>query len=69
MILTDREMDLLLQISTTIMATSDMMLFDEYKNTTAKHVRGFIKSFAKYSEDDKVIFVYLVMKHVLSKFD
>ena len=69
MILTEYERSLLLQISLSIMATSDVMIFDEYENTTVEYARGFIKSFAKYSEDDKVVFVYLVMKHVLSKLD
>ncbi len=51
------------------MATSDVMLFDEYENTTVEYARGYIKAFSRFSEDDRVLFVYFVMKHVLSKLD
>ena len=69
MILTEYERSLLLQISLSIMATSDVMLFDEYENTTVEYARGYIKAFSRFSEDDRVLFVYFVMKHVLSKLD
>ena len=69
MILTDQERDLLLKISTSIMATSDVMLFDEYDNTTPEYARGYIKAFSKYSEDDRVLFIYFVMRHMLPKLD
>ena len=69
MILTDQELNLLLQISYSISATSDAMLSEEYDNTTPEYARGYIKAFSRYSEDDRVLFVYFLMKHVFTKLD
>ena len=69
MILTDQEQELLLQISCAISATSDVMLTEEYENTSPEYARGYLRAFAKYSEDDRVIFVYFLIRHVLGKLD
>ena len=67
--LSDESIKILNQVSFALNTTSDYLEFLEQENTSSDIARGYLKALSQLADDEKVLFVYFLIKNVLTKFE
>ena len=65
--LKEKDVKLLTQITCAIGRTSDIILAEEYQNTTVEHAKGYLEAIQRHGSARKILLAYFLLRSLDTK--